>query len=258
MTNIITLLSDFGSQDGYTAAMLGYLHTHAPTHKLQEVSHNIEPQNIWQAAMALKRYSRHFPANTIHLVVVDPGVGSERQAIALKCDDHWLVGPNNGVLSLASQQYRSVTAYALKNNTPWWQKHHSFDGLALFAPASARLATHPEQLLEFADAIENYHQLTFPTPELIGDHLVGQIITFDRFGNAITNIEKADIPHQSDLIAQCQQQQFPLRPFYCDASADGRLSLINADNLLELALYQSSLQQNMSLEVGDSVSVRIK
>ncbi|WMS86907.1 SAM hydrolase/SAM-dependent halogenase family protein [Pleionea litopenaei] len=258
MAHHITLLTDFGSQDGYTAAMRGYLLTHAPSAMVHEVSHDITPQDVWQAALALKRYARQFPNPCVHLVVVDPGVGSERQALALQTSQgHWLIGPDNGVLSLAAETYSDITAYAIKPQTPWWRKHSSFDGLALFAPAAAKLCDQNAPLEDMLDPLSQYHQLSYPVPELIGQQLIGQIVGFDRFGNALTNITKADLPQGQPLKAFCGHLHFPLCEFYCAAEAHGRLALFNSDNVLELAVYQGSAQSELQLEVGQNLSISL-
>lgn len=257
ITPVLTLLTDFGSQDGYVAAMMGKLLSQPLQYRVIEVSHSIEPQNIWQAALSLKRYAPHYPPESIHLVVVDPGVGSPRKALALRCDQHWLIGPDNGVLSLASQNYRKITPYALKDSTDWWQKHTSFDGLALFTPAAIQLAL-GRPILDMAEALDEFHSLTFPEPEMVGSQIIGQIVGFDRFGNAITNIGSADIPHADSLKVHCRRFEFPKAQIYCDSPAHGRLSLINSDRLLELAIYQGSAQQELGLEVGDTVTIELE
>lgn len=254
---VLTLLTDFGSQDGYVAAMMGKLLSQPLPHRLVEVSHSIEPQNIWQAALSLKRYSKYYPPESIHLVVVDPGVGSPRKALALRCDQHWLVGPDNGVLSLASQNYRKVIAYALKDKTDWWHKHTSFDGLALFTPAAIQLAM-GRSITELAEPLDDFHNLTFPEPEMVGNQIIGQIVGFDRFGNAITNISAADLPQSAILKVHCSRFDFPVSKIYCESPAHGRLSLINSDRLLELAIYQGSAHHELGLAVGDSVTVELE
>jgi hypothetical protein len=256
VTPVLTLLTDFGSQDGYVAAMMGSLMSHPIGHRIFEVSHDIEPQNIWQAALSLRRYATRYPPESIHLVVVDPGVGSPRKALALRCDQHWLIGPDNGVLSLASQMYRKVTPYALKDHTSWWQKHSSFDGLALFTPAAIQVSL-GRNILDMADPLTRFHTLAFPEPELIGNQLIGQILGFDRFGNAITNISAADLPRSATNRISCHHLEFPTVNHYCECPAHGRLSLINSDRLLELALYQDSAQHQLQLAVGDTVTVEL-
>ena len=254
----ITLLTDFGSQDGYTAAMIGYLHSHAPTARIYEVSHDITPQDVWQAAFALKRYAKQFPAGSIHLSVVDPGVGSERLALALKCDQQWLLGPDNGVLSLAAEQFQSVDAFQIKSETPWWRKHKSFDGLSLFAPAAAKIFNDPDGWSEYLSPISQYHQLSFPHPDIVGHQMMGQIVTFDRFGNAITNIAQADIPSQYPVTVYCGLHSFVQTSHYCDAPASGQCAIINSDGLLELAIYQGSAQLELGLEVGNNISFSLE
>ena len=252
----ITLMTDFGHRDGYVACMKGYLLSHTHGFQIHDVAHDVAPQNVWQAAMAAQRYTQHYPDNSIHLVVVDPGVGSERKALALKCDNHWLVGPDNGVLSFAAKEYKECQAYALRSHTQWWQKHDSFDGLALFAPAAAQLAQ-GTSIEEMADPLLHIHELVYPEAELVGNSLIGQVVAFDHFGNAITNIFASDIPKNQPLEIQCQSLNFPLCQHYCAAPAHGRLALINSDQQIELAVYQSSIRREADLKVGDLVSIAL-
>ncbi len=257
MRRFVTLLTDFGDQDGFVGTMKGRIWSINPGLDIVDISHNISPQNIWQAAYSLQRYCKHWPEDTIHVAVVDPGVGSQRMALALKCDKHWLIGPNNGLLSLAALKYNKVTAYAIKPNSAVAKKHQSFDGLSVFAPVAAALAS-GTAIEELATPIESIHQIEYPEPDLVNGQLIGQIIGFDRFGNAQTNISQGDLSGQPNLKVYCAEGSYPLCRCYSDAAIDGKFAIINSDNQLELGLYQSSAEFELELNVGALVYVPLQ
>src|SRR5215207_4722490 len=184
MRPIITLLTDFGTADGYVAELKGVLLSSASEALLVDLSHEIPPQDIETARLAVARYWRRFPAGTVHVVVVDPGVGSARAALAVDSDDRFLVGPDNGVLSpsLLAGGARAVSlpVPAVAAAT--------FHGRDVFAPAAARLALGaPIDTLGAAC----HDPVIRRTPEARrGENgaVLGEVIAIDRFGNAISNL----------------------------------------------------------------------
>ncbi|MEE4245742.1 MAG: SAM-dependent chlorinase/fluorinase, partial [Kangiellaceae bacterium] len=241
----------------YVGAIHCWLASQTEPVQLIDISHNISPQNIWQGALAVRRYCHQYPKNTVHVAVVDPGVGSGRAAIALKCQDHWLIGPNNGLLSLAAKTYQDAEVYHLKSHTEWWQKHNSFDGLSLFIPAAYQISQ-GTPISELAESSSDFHQLTMPIPEIVTNQLIGQIIAFDHFGNAITNISRADAPQNQGTVFMVANNAFPLVNCYSDADASSRCAIVNSDGLIELCVYQSSASRSLGLSIGDSVATAIK
>ena len=187
MTSLVTLLTDFGTADGYVAEMKGELLTHSPDAVVIDVSHDIRAHDIAQARDAVARYWRRFPVGTVHIVVVDPGVGTDRAAIAMCADHRFLIAPDNGVLT-APLAYPGATAVRLaipSGASP------TFHGRDVFAPVAAALlvGTPLGQL-----GTPHPHPVVLPVPVPVRDHsgIVGEIVTIDRFGNAITNID--DVP----------------------------------------------------------------
>ncbi|MBF0289270.1 MAG: SAM-dependent chlorinase/fluorinase [SAR324 cluster bacterium] len=257
MTATITLITDFGTQDGYVGAMKGKIVSISPTSDIIDVTHDISPQSVLQAAYCLSRSVPHFPPGTIHVVVVDPGVGSARPAILVKTCSSWLIGPDNGVFSILLEKYPPETIIRISSKTAHWQTHTSFDGLALFAPAAAHLAE-GMPLSEIGTRSSCYEQLHFPRAVEKSNEIEGEIILFDRFGNAITNIH-ADFlqkyEHKNVTILGKSDARCAFQSHYEAGMDDDAIALINSDQLLELSVYCGSMQQKYDLVIGDKVFV---
>lgn len=241
---IITLLSDFGTADGYVAEMKGVLLSLAPDAELVDVSHDIPPQDIARARLTVSRYWRRFPVGTVHVVVVDPGVGTHRAALAVESDERFLVGPDNGVLSpaIAIESSRVVDLDVPGGASP------TFHGRDVFAPAAARLARG-----ESLDILGRRHRssvvIRTPVPVRgLGGALSGEVIAIDRFGNAITNIDATD----GDTIS-IGQWVVPVVRTFADVRVGASCALIGSAGLLEIAVRDGSAAVSLGLVVGMSV-----
>src|SRR5687768_13136661 len=184
MRPIITLLTDFGTADGYVAEMKGVILTRAPEASLVDVTHDVPPQDVECGRLALARYWRRFPPGTVHVAVVDPGVGTARAALAVESDGRWLVGPDNGVLSpaLLVAGARAVTLPIPSTAAP------TFHARDVFAPAAADLALGAGLDWLGSPALELVVRRTPEPRRRPNGSIEGQVITVDRFGNAITNL----------------------------------------------------------------------
>lgn len=186
MRAVITLTTDFGLTDPFVGIMKGVILNLAPSARIIDITHGIEPQNILQAALVLESTHAYFPKNTIHLVVVDPGVGSDRRPIAVKTKSAIFVGPDNGVLS--SVMAPSSRVFELTNKKYFLDSPSStFHGRDVFAPASAWIAK-GIPLSKMGRKINDPHILKLPQPEVKRNVIAGEIIHIDRFGNCISNI----------------------------------------------------------------------
>lgn len=256
MTQIITLTTDFGTRDGYVGAMKGKILSMIPKATIIDITHDIEPQAIYQASLGLTRSTQGFPIGTIHVAVIDPGVGSGRSPILLQIQEHWYIGPDNGIFTGLMEKYGVEQGYILKTETEWWQSSASFDGLSLFAPAAAVLAKgiNPNELGEKTD---KFVHLEKTTPQLNEHTLHGEIIAFDHFGNAITNITKE---HLNDLRGDpekviSQNRSFQWVKNYSSGDQEQAIALINSDQVIELSLFLRSAQKQFVLQIGDEVIV---
>ena len=275
MSAIITLTTDFGMADAYVAAMKGVILGINPEAKLIDICHTIKPQNIPQAAFVVSTAYRFFPPNTIHLVVVDPGVGTERRAIILRTPIACFVAPDNGVLSYVIQQFITGGLKGLINNrqqiemepeleavaitkAQFWRSPVSptFHGRDIFAPVAARLSLgFPPK--DFGETITSVTMLTLPQPYRASDgSMVGHILHIDSFGNLITNIKGDDLPQtgQAITIEVGNQSISGLSRTY--AEGEGLLALVGSSGYLEVSLRGGSACALLDAEVGNEVRIR--
>jgi hypothetical protein len=244
---LITLFTDFGTADGYVAEMKGVLYDLAPDVEVVDLSHDVPPQNVERARLAVARYWRRFPLQTVHLVVVDPGVGSERAALAVASEGRFLVGPDNGVLSpaLLTSDARAVKLAIPAHAAP------TFHGRDVFAPAAAALARGSE--IDSLGAA-----FTTPvirrTPNAVRSPdgaLMGEVIAIDRFGNLVTNLVTT-----GDHIVEFARRRLPLRATYGDAASGTLVAMVGSSGLVEIALRDGDAAQTLGAEVGAPVTLR--
>jgi len=241
---IVTLLTDFGTADGYVAEMMGVLLSLAPEARIVNVSHDIPPQDIARARLTLSRYWRRFPRGTVHLVVVDPGVGTSRAALAVESDGRFLVGPDNGVLSPAIIRGESVV---VELDVPGGASP-TFHGRDVFAPAAARLA-HGEPLAILGRRHRSSVVMRTPAPVRDRDGaMTGEVIAIDRFGNAITNLDAA--PSDSLVVASWV---IPVVRTFADVEVGRTCALVGSAGLLEVAVRDGNAAKSLGLRVGTPV-----
>jgi S-adenosylmethionine hydrolase len=244
---VISLLSDFGTADGYVAEMKGTILNAAPDVALVDISHDIPPHDIETARLAVARYWHRFPAGSIHVVVVDPGVGTGRAAIAVRSEGRFLVGPDNGVLSpaLLRPSAQCMTLPVPADAAP------TFHGRDVFAPAAAALA----RGVAFESLGAPHHEPVIRrTPEPVREPdgwLRGEVITVDRFGNAVTNLmcRQAGEVRIGDRVV-------PVGRTYADARSGDPIALVGSSGLLEVAVRDGSAADVLALRRGSVVRCR--
>ena len=241
---IITLLTDFGTADGYVGELKGVLATGAAGAPLVDVAHDLASHDVEGARLALARYWRRFPAGTVHLVVIDPGVGGERVALAVESEGRFLVGPDNGVLSpaLLHSGARCVSLPIPSSAAP------TFHGRDVFAPAAAELA----QGIALDALGEPFGEpIVRRTPEAIrrdDGTIAGVVITIDRFGNAVTNL----MARRGGAIV-VGSQRMPLARAYVDVESGALTALVGSSGLVEIACRDGSAAARLGLERGSPV-----
>jgi S-adenosylmethionine hydrolase len=272
MGAIITLTTDFGLTDAYVAAMKGVILSINPEANIIDICHTIKPQNIAQAAFVLSTASSFFPSGTIHVVVVDPGVGTERRAVILKIPTACFVAPDNGVLSyvvsehlvkpgVAARQHLAelgpgVEAVAITRPEFWRQPvSATFHGRDIFAPVAARLSL-GQPPLEFGDKMTTLTVL--PIPRLhkqANGSLVGHILHIDSFGNLITNIKRHDLPETREAIVVEVSGRLIKGLSRTYAESQGLLALIGSSDHLEISLKEGNASTYLNARVGDEVKI---
>ena len=243
MRPIITLLTDFGTADGYVAELKGVLLSAVPDATVVDLSHDVPPQDVECARLAVARY----PVGTVHVVVVDPGVGSARAALAVRSDDRYLVGPDNGVLSpsllAAGSRVVSLPVPQMASAT--------FHGRDVFAPAAASLAL-GTPLDALGAAFLDPLILRTPEARRAPDGaIVGEVIAVDRFGNAITNL----LAPRGGRI-QVGGRDVPIVRTYTDAAAGDIIGVIGSSGFVEVAQREGSAARTMELARGTPVTLR--
>lgn len=247
MRPVITLLTDFGTADGYVGEMKGVLVSRAPDAVLVDITHEIAPQDVEAARLTLARVWRRFPPGTVHLVVIDPGVGSDRAALAVSSDGRMLVGPDNGVLSpaLLVHDTRAVTLAVPPGASA------SFHGRDVFAPAAAALAAGASLESLGMPAMHPVVRRT-PEPRRLGDGtVVGEVIGVDRFGNAITNLVGL-----RPGVVELGTTVLAVRRTYADVLVGVPLAIVGSSGLIEVAVRDGNGARHFGLTRGSKVVFR--
>jgi S-adenosylmethionine hydrolase len=275
MSFIITLTTDFGYDDAYVAAVKGAILNINPEASIVDVSHSIKPQDIFQAAFILGAAYRYFPKQTVHVAIVDPGVGSDRRGIILKTPSAMFVAPDNGILSYViddlfsveggsvTEQSHGLTEIVFKagleaaaiTDPRFWRHPVSptFHGRDIFAPVAAGLSL-GISLYEFGEKINSLHVLPIPKPSLDPDgNLVGQILHIDRFGNLIANIRSSNLPGKNVVVEAAGQRIQGISDYY--AQKEGVMAVVGSSGYLEVSLRDGSACDFLGVGVGDEIRV---
>ena len=259
--HLITLLTDFGMREAFVGIMKGVILGIAPEAQLVDLSHNVPPQDILTGALILRSAVPFFPSGTIHVAVVDPSVGSQRRAVVVETHDALFVGPDNGLLSLATPP-ESIVQIIHLTNAEYFLPHpsHTFHGRDVFAPVAAHLSRgiSPEVLGPVIPTIE---QLSLPAVERTDTQLTGSVIAVDHFGNLITNITAADLlpfPSETLSVSIGPVQIRGLVATYAAVSLGTIAALINSWKMLEIAVRNGSAAQQLNAPIGTTVCVRIQ
>lgn len=244
MRQIVTLLTDFGTADGYVAEMKGVLLSETRGVEVVDLSHDVAPHDVEGARLAVARYWRRFPAGTVHLVVVDPGVGSSRRALAVSSDHRFLVGPDNGVLSpaLLLPDARAVALPTTAEAAP------TFHGRDVFAPAAASLAR-GVPLDSLGPPVTD--PVVRRTPEAVREPdgaIRGEVIHIDRFGNAVTNL----LGVRTGVVIVANRQ-VPVAHVYADVASGSPVAVVGSSGLLEIAIRDASAATVLGLTRGSVV-----
>jgi S-adenosyl-L-methionine hydrolase (adenosine-forming) len=259
MRPVIAILSDFGARDHYAGTMKGVILGICPDVTLVDVSHDVTPHDVLEGALQLAAAFKYFPAGTVFLAVVDPGVGSSRRGIAAEAGDYRFVAPDNGVLTLALRETppkRVVELSERRYARPTVTR--TFEGRDRFAPAAAWLAK-GTQLAALGRTVSDYHRLDVPELDVAADHLRGVVLHVDRFGNLVTNIDRRTFEpfaKQGHIrIAAGGRPIERLVSTYAEIGAGEVCALFGSSDHLELASNASSAADALGLARGAIVDV---
>lgn len=254
--SIITLLTDFGTRDWFVPSMKGVILSIAPGVRLVDMTHEIPPQDVRAGAFVLASAARCFPKGTIHVAVVDPGVGSERRAVAVKTRQRLFIGPDNGLLSLALRNEEVVGIRSLDNERLFRRPvSHTFHGRDIFAPVAAHLAN-GTAFSSLGVRLASLRQLDVKPVRSRGQRVEGEVVFIDRYGNLITNIPRRSI--RPDSVVLMGKHRLPRVVSSYASVEEGRLvAVINSLDLLEISARNDSAAVTLGARVGTKVSVRV-
>ena len=263
--SVISLTTDFGTADSFVGVMKGVILGIAPDAALVDVTHEIAPQNVRQAVYVVSNSFSFFPRGTIHLCVVDPGVGSERRPIALEAAGHYFVGPDNGVFTEIIHRFHPGKAREIINPEMTLPVvSDTFHGRDVFAPAAAWIAR-GAPLSSLGPIVEKPVTIDLPSQILSAPNMIeGEVIYIDRFGNAITNLSRRmwrkvydDVGAEGVEIQVRDQIVSDVLPCYSAAKDDEKLSAVFGSwDTLELFARNGSAEKLFGLSVGDRVEAR--
>lgn len=258
---VLTLTTDFGHKGPYVASMKGVILSRFPDAKIVDLTHESMVHWPAEAGFWLRRAYRYFPRGTVHVAVVDPGVGTQRDIIGAECDGHLFLAPDNGLLADLVASVPGARVHRLDDaRLPSFSidaPSATFHGRDIFAPIGASLAAgriRPEDLGPIADLDALVPSWTDDASR-VRDQVHGSVITFDHFGNIITNIEESLIADMAKPVVKLAGHEFALHRTYGEVSPGDYLALINSFGVVEVARAESSAHDGLGAERGAPVVV---
>jgi S-adenosylmethionine hydrolase len=247
---IVTLLTDFGTADSYVAEVKGVLLSRGADVSLVDITHDLRPGDVRAAQYLLRRTWKLFPTGTVHLAIVDPGVGTSRRALAVEYAGHRFVAPDNGLLSFLPSDARYVALPTPAAAAP------TFHGRDIFAPAAAALAV-GARLEGLGEAVSNPYRDPLPTHRVAGGAIVGEVVFVDRFGTLISNIP-ADLLPPSATVRVDGTEIGHLRRTFADVAPDELVAFRGSDGAVEIAVRDGSAAAALNVGVGTEVQAERK
>jgi len=259
---IITLLTDFGLGDAYVGAMKGVILSVCPSARIIDLSHEVPRHDVRHGAFLLSQAAPYFPEGTIHTVVIDPGVGTDRRRVVIEGRRCLYVGPDNGVLMLAVGSEGFIRAVEAKEaRFMRSEPSKTFEGRDVFAPLAAHLAN-GVGIEEFGPEIHDLVRLPLPEPEIREERVIGEVIYIDGFGNLVTNIGGALLKRLSagaGMILKTrierEERELPFCKTYGDVSPGVTLLIIGSSGFVEISVNMGSARELFGAKVGDKVEL---
>ncbi len=259
MKSLITLTTDFGTRDWFVGTMKGVILGIHPGAVIVDITHEIAQGDLRAGALALATSYRYFPKGTVHVVVVDPGVGSARKAIAVQTANYFFVAPDNGVVSwaLATESIKQIRALQERQ---YFQRpiSRTFHGRDVFAPVAAHLSR-GLSMRKLGPAVREMVRLAWPEVTRSADAVRGEILYFDRFGNAFTNIEADmvdELGGEAYQVSFARNRSCALAGYYQAAPKGRAVAVLGSSGLLEIAINEGNAAKRLKLKLGQPVVVR--
>ncbi len=258
-SGIITLMTDFGTSDHYVGVMKGVILNINRQVEIVDITHAVPPQDIHGAAFLIDSAYRYFPSGTIHVIVVDPGVGSERRAIVCQTETAYFVCPDNGLLTHLLPNEKHAHAVAVENSAYFLpQVSNTFHGRDIFAPVGAHLSR-GVPIGELGNPVTHPVQLAIPKPHVTDKRVIGHIIWIDSFGNLVTDISHEileSLERQNGVVIHAGSAKIDhFNRSYAESEIGEVLAIIGSFNRLEISINQGNAAQVLGLKRGDTVTI---
>lgn len=258
---IITLTTDYGTADHLVAAMKGVILKINPDAHIIDISHNVMPFDILDGALTIGQAYRYYPPKTIHAVVVDPGVGSQRRPILVSGDQHYFVAPDNGVLSMVYEREQKVTVRHVTSEHYFLNPiSNTFHGRDLFAPVAAWLSKN-WQTPSFGEEVSDYVRFAMPKPKAANNTVKGVVLKVDNFGNLITNLTAEDVPQllagNSFKITVGGKQITKLAQTYSQGAQNEPFALMGSSGFVEISVNRGNAARTLGAQRGAEVTVEL-
>lgn len=259
--SVISLLTDFGTKDHYVASMKGTILSINPQCTLIDITHHVSPHDIREGAFILANAYSFFPKGTIHLSVVDPGVGSPRRPILIETYNYLFVGPDNGLFTFALKREKVKKVVVLTNQKFFLsQVSTTFHGRDLFAPVAAYLSL-GAKTNEFGHELNSWVELDFEKPKIRRGKLIGEILHIDAFGNLISNINEEKLFHfvkDHSFVNRIGGRAIQgLKKGYWEGNRNEPMAIIGSGGFLEISVREGNAQKRLNVKKGDQVIIEI-
>jgi len=262
--SVVTLLTDFGARDHFVASMKGVILGINSQARIVDISHGVTPHSIEEAAFLLNSCYHYFPDGTVHVVVVDPGVGSSRRGLVVTSSRYFFLAPDNGVLSYIFQNELSVEVRSIENRQFRLDPvGATFEGRDLFAPSAAWL-TRGQVPGAYGRLVTDYETIPTHPPEVHKGILQGRVAYVDHFGNIITNITPSEIKSLQEMTKKTEMTIHVggaiisgLKTHYDQGSHDSPAALINSNGLLEIFLKVHKASEHLGVKIGENIRIGI-
>ena len=259
---IITLTTDYGTNDHLVGVMKGVILSINPEVNIVDITHSVLPHDLLDGALAIGQAYKYFPPKTVHVVVVDPGVGTARRPILVASDTHYFVAPDNGVLSSVYDQTEALYVWNIISEHYFRQPvSNTFHGRDIFAPVAAWLAK-SWQSSAFGEQITDFTRFALPRPKTNGNTIKGVVLKVDQFGNLITNLRAEDVPAFTTeggkfTIKAGNATLTKLVPTFASGANGETIGLIGSGGYLEISLNKASASKSLALGRGAEVTVEV-
>lgn len=254
---IIALLTDFGTQDGYVGAIKGKILSDVPDAKVVDISHNIEPFNIKQAAFCLNNSYAFFPEKTIFVAVVDPGVGTRRKGLLIKTAHHYFIGPDNGVFSFIYSREACRVFRIVEEALPW-EISHTFHGRDVFSPIAC-LISNSSNIDNYIEPVTDHLSFIHPFKKVDDQHYILSVLHIDRFGNVIFNFHQKDhnvLGKKSELTIVYEGRKIGgVFKTFGEVKDDELLITWDSTGYLQLAKNMGNAARALNIRTGDEVEL---